>query len=223
MKPKSELSLKLYNEMLRRGYPEPFCDEVTRNLNTDFTAKRMLGYMRYYNNISMEEIADEMLAIISDRNRIMAKKDMIATNASWNQMRMNGLFEDDIDDEVNMDEKNNRYVVDKAYLDKVGGTCFYEFLKGKYDHSNAKACVWREDSAYISCDAFEEIHLNRLFSKILDDYDKYGVNEVSRSQWESVYELALENGGEWNAAISELSAWAEENFRDYDEFTIIGM
>ena len=81
--------------MLRRGYPEPFCDEVTKNLNTDFTAKRMLGYLRHYEKLPMEEIADEMLAILSDRNRIMAKKDMEATNASWNQMRMDGLFDDE--------------------------------------------------------------------------------------------------------------------------------
>lgn len=27
MKEKSELSQKLYKEMLRRGYPEPFCDD----------------------------------------------------------------------------------------------------------------------------------------------------------------------------------------------------
>lgn len=93
MKPKSELSIKLYNELLRRGYPEPFCDEVTKNLNTDFTAKRMLGYMRHYDKLPMEEIADEMLAILSDRNRIMAKKDMEATNAAWNQMRQDGLFD----------------------------------------------------------------------------------------------------------------------------------
>ena len=30
---------------------------------------------------------DEMLAILSDRNRIMQKKDMEATNAKWNEMR----------------------------------------------------------------------------------------------------------------------------------------
>lgn len=95
MKPKSELSLKLYDEMLRRGYPEPFCDEVTKNLNTDFTAKRMLGYMRHYAKLPMEEIADEMLAILSDRNRIMAKKEMEATNESWNRMRLEGLFDDE--------------------------------------------------------------------------------------------------------------------------------
>lgn len=90
---KSDLSLKLYEVLMQRGYPEQFCDEVTKNLNTDFTAKRMLGYLRYYEKVPMEEIADEMLAILSDRNRIMQKKDMEATNAAWNDMRMKGLFD----------------------------------------------------------------------------------------------------------------------------------
>jgi hypothetical protein len=60
MKPKSEKSIELYNMMLRRGYPEPFCDEVTRNLNTDWIAQRMMGYMSHYEKIRLEEVADEM-------------------------------------------------------------------------------------------------------------------------------------------------------------------
>ena len=74
MKPKSEKSNELYNLMLQRGYPEQFCNEVTKNLNTDFTAKRMIGYILHYQKLPLEEIADEMLAILADRNRIMQKK-----------------------------------------------------------------------------------------------------------------------------------------------------
>jgi hypothetical protein len=47
MKPKSEKSIELYHMMLRRGYPEPFCDDVTKNLNTDWTAQRMIGYLSH--------------------------------------------------------------------------------------------------------------------------------------------------------------------------------
>lgn len=91
---KSELSIKLYEYMLELGYPERFCDEVTKNLNTDFTAKRMIGYLQYYDNLPAEEIADEMLAILSDRNRIMQKKEMEANNAAWNQFMAEGLDSD---------------------------------------------------------------------------------------------------------------------------------
>ena len=91
MKPKSEKSIELYNLMLQRGYPEQFCDEVTKNLNTDFTAKRMIGYLLHYQKLPLEEIADEMLAILSDRNRIMQKKELESINASLN----NNTFYDD--------------------------------------------------------------------------------------------------------------------------------
>lgn len=85
MKLKTEKSLELYEIMLRRGYPEPFCDQVTRNLNTDWTAQRMIGYLSYYKTLPMEEVVDEMLAILSDRNRIMQKKELESVNAKWNQ------------------------------------------------------------------------------------------------------------------------------------------
>ena len=95
MKPRSELSMKLYNIMLKRGYAEGFCDLITKNLNTDFTAKRMIGYLSYYETISEEEIVDEMLAILSDRNRIMQKKELEANNAKWNEMMWNFPIYDD--------------------------------------------------------------------------------------------------------------------------------
>ena len=95
MKPKSPQSIQLYNIMLRLGYPEEFADIVTKNLNTDFTARRMIGYLSHYDHPPLEEIADEMLAILSDRNRIMQKKEMESTNAAWNRMRAQGFGEEE--------------------------------------------------------------------------------------------------------------------------------
>ena len=40
MKPKSPKSLELYDIMIKRGYPAEFCDQITKNLNTDWTAGR---------------------------------------------------------------------------------------------------------------------------------------------------------------------------------------
>ena len=76
MKPRTAKSMELYDILLRRGYPEPFCDEITKNLNTDWS---------HYKKLPMEEIADEMLAILSDRNRIMQKHELEETNARWNE------------------------------------------------------------------------------------------------------------------------------------------
>lgn len=45
----------------------------------------------------MIEIVDEMLEILSDRNRIMAKKELENSNARWNEMMYNGFT--GVDDE----------------------------------------------------------------------------------------------------------------------------
>lgn len=85
MKPRTVKSMELYDILLRRGYPEPFCDEITKNLNTDWTVQRMIGYLSHYKKLPMEEIADEKLAILNDRNRIMRKHELEETNARWNE------------------------------------------------------------------------------------------------------------------------------------------
>lgn len=84
MKSKSEKSIELYYMLLKRGYPEEFCDQITKNLNTDWTAQRMIGHLSHYDKLPLEEIVDEMLAILSDRNRIMMKHDLEESNARWN-------------------------------------------------------------------------------------------------------------------------------------------
>ena len=85
MKAKSPKSIELYNIMLQRGYPEEFCDVVTKNLNTDWTAQRMIGYLSHYKKLPPEEIADEMLSILEERGRIMQKHELENTNARWNE------------------------------------------------------------------------------------------------------------------------------------------
>lgn len=85
MKSKSRKSLELYDIMIKRGYPEQFCDQITNNLNTDWTAQRMIGYLFHYKKIPLEEIADEMLAILSDRNRMIQKHVLEEANARWNE------------------------------------------------------------------------------------------------------------------------------------------
>ncbi len=53
----------------------------------------MIGYLLNYQYPSLEEIADEMLAILSDRNRIMQRKDLEMINASWDNHMMQGFNE----------------------------------------------------------------------------------------------------------------------------------
>ena len=96
MKERTEISMQLYRIMLERGYPEDLCDLVTQNLNTDFTAKRMIGYLSHYSKLPDVEIIDEMLAILSDRNAIIKKKEAEQAQAKINEIYQFGL---DIEDE----------------------------------------------------------------------------------------------------------------------------
>lgn len=91
MKPRSELSLQLYDMMMDRGYPEDLCDLVTKNLNTDFTAARMIGYLSHYTSLPDVEVVDEMLAILSDRNAIIKKKEAEKAQQAINNIYLVGL------------------------------------------------------------------------------------------------------------------------------------
>lgn len=91
MKPRTELSMQLYEMMLERGYPENLCELVTRNLNTDYTATRMIAYLSHYTYLPDVEVVDEMLAILSDRNAIIQKKEAEAAQAKINEIYRFGL------------------------------------------------------------------------------------------------------------------------------------
>lgn len=91
MKPRTEISMQLYHMMVERGYPENLCNLVTRNLNTDYTAARMIGYLSHYSNLPDVEVVDEMLAILSDRNAIMRKKESEQAQAKINELYRFGL------------------------------------------------------------------------------------------------------------------------------------
>lgn len=91
MKPRTEISMQLYNLMMERGYPENLCDLVTRNLNTDYTATRMIGYLSHYSDLPDVEVVDEMLAILSDRNELIKKKESEQAQARISEICIFGL------------------------------------------------------------------------------------------------------------------------------------
>ena len=88
----SERTDELYKVLLDRGYPKEFCAEIAyKNMNTDYTATRMLGYLYRVTNPRIEELVDEMLAILSDRDAIIQKKEMEHAQAVINEIYRNGL------------------------------------------------------------------------------------------------------------------------------------
>lgn len=91
MKERTEIGKQLYQMMAERGYPKNLCDLVTRNLNTDYTAIRMIGYLSHYSYLPEEEVVDEMLAILSDRNALVKKKEAEQAQAKINEIYQFGL------------------------------------------------------------------------------------------------------------------------------------
>ena len=88
----SERTDELYRLRLSRGYPKEFCAEIAyKNMNTDYTAMRMIGYLYRVTNPRIEDLVDEMLAILSDRDEIMRKNEMEHAQAVLNDIYNNGL------------------------------------------------------------------------------------------------------------------------------------
>ena len=88
----SERTDELYKVLLDRGYPKEFCAEIAyKNMNTDYTATRMLGYLDRGSDPRIEDLVDEMLAILSDRDAIIQKKEMEHAQAVINEIYRNGL------------------------------------------------------------------------------------------------------------------------------------
>jgi len=83
--------LQLKKRLEDLGYDPEFCNLVSKQLCTDWTADRMLGYLRYVKNLKEEDIVDEMLAILGDRDRIVQKKEMEYYQGKINEIYNRGL------------------------------------------------------------------------------------------------------------------------------------
>ena len=88
----TERTDELYKVLLTKGYPKELCAEIAyKNLNTDYTATRMLGYLYRYTEPRLEDVIDEMIAILSDREEIIKKKEMEQAQSVINEIYRNGL------------------------------------------------------------------------------------------------------------------------------------
>ena len=83
---------ELYDALQLKGCPEDFCREIAyRQMNTDYTATRMLGYLYRISEPRPEDVVDEMLAILSDRNAIIQKKELEHAQTTINKVYREGL------------------------------------------------------------------------------------------------------------------------------------
>ena len=60
-------------------------------MNTFYTATRLLGYLYRISDSRPEDVVDEMLAILSDRNTIIQKKELEHAQATINKVYREGL------------------------------------------------------------------------------------------------------------------------------------
>lgn len=84
---RSEESKQLQSILLDRGYDAKFAELIATQLNTSWTANRMIGYLRHLPKLREEEIVDEMLGILSDRDRIQQKKEMEHYQGRLNELK----------------------------------------------------------------------------------------------------------------------------------------
>ena len=88
----AERTEELYKVLLSKGYPKELCAEIAyKHMNTDYTATRMLGYLYRVSDPRIEDLLDEMLAILSDRDAMIRKKEMEHAQAVMNEIYRNGL------------------------------------------------------------------------------------------------------------------------------------
>ena len=83
---------ELYRVLQSKGYPDDFCREIAyRQMNTEYTIMRMSGYLYRISDPRPEDVVDEMLAILSDRNAIIQKKELEHAQATINSVYRDGL------------------------------------------------------------------------------------------------------------------------------------
>jgi len=70
---KSGKSRDLYGFMIKKGYDEAFSRLISMHMSTEYTSRRMMGYIAGRGNASPEDIADEMMAILGDIEKFKQK------------------------------------------------------------------------------------------------------------------------------------------------------
>lgn len=114
--------------------------------------------------------------------------------------------------------KNPPYLYTAAQRKALGGTCYFEFQRGRFRNKH-----WLERSVFLHMDQFDYLQLNQLFSEVLPHFEYCGVTEVTPAQYEALKALGMARGGETARLLLELDHWAENCFLTENVFTICGI
>lgn len=75
---------ELLTELAGIGIPEEVGRYIAQNLRSERGIRRMISYLRNVRPTSMEDIADELLAIMEDQARWRSKKEAEESSARYN-------------------------------------------------------------------------------------------------------------------------------------------
>ena len=115
-------------------------------------------------------------------------------------------------------EKHPPYLYTAAQRKAMGGTCYFEFQRGRF-----RGRHWLERSVFLHMDQFDRLELPELFSEALPQFDYCGITEVRPAQYEVLNALAMARGGETAQLFRELDHWVQDCFFTENVFTICGI
>ena len=88
---------RLIRNLARMGYPEQFASQLIELLQTDYTIHRLNGYLYQAKHPLIEDIVDEALAILEDRDHIVRKKKSEYYNSKINEYMLRHTLDDEDD------------------------------------------------------------------------------------------------------------------------------
>lgn len=86
---------ELYDLMLSKGYPAEFASVIAEQMHTEYTSERMIRYISRSGLLPPEEVADEMISILAERDRLVQKHIAEHAQSKINELYRQPLSEDD--------------------------------------------------------------------------------------------------------------------------------
>ncbi len=90
---------KLLDLMLHLGYPYEFASIIAQEMQTEYTSQRMTAFLGKAGLIPADMIADEMLSILAERDRLVQKHITEHAQRKINELYYQGGFDDGEDED----------------------------------------------------------------------------------------------------------------------------
>ena len=109
-----------------------------------------------------------------------------------------------------------KYFITEQERKTLHSTCFFEFQEGQ-KNKEYKFIFWKDNSMLLHADLFDESRLYKIIPNL-----KYYADTIINKESCTIIKNA-EKSPLAQEIIDELSDWAEENFKKYEYFVILGI